>query len=233
MQVAVLGFIGELKMKKSDKSIGRVLNIIKKEVQNYDVPVSDLIHIQTKDPFKVLIATILSARTLDKTTVKVLPGLFLKVKSIEDLEKIRLNELEKLIYPVGFYKTKARHLKMLPLVLMSDFGGRIPKNVDELIRLPGVGRKTANLVSSVAFEKDAITVDTHVHRITNRLGYVKTKTPLETEQVLRRNLPKKYWRGINPVLVSYGQKICRPVTPHCKDCRVFRYCNRAGVKRFK
>ena len=207
----------------------KVIAILKKEVVKYDVPVIDLIKIQTDEPFKILIGTILSARTKDSMTAKVLERLFEKVKSFDDLENLSENEIASLIYPVGFYKNKAKHLKELPKVIRDEFDGEIPRAVDDLVKLPGVGRKTANLVSSVAFEEDAICVDTHVHRITNRLGYVSTKKPLETEMTLRKKLPTKHWHWINRLFVAFGQNICTPISPHCSICPIKEKCNRIGV----
>ena len=210
--------------------IDSVYRILSKEIKRYNAPVVDLIEIQTKDPFKVLIATILSARTKDETTAKVCEKLFERVKSIEDLEKLSSKEIEKFIYPVGFYKTKAKHLKKLPGVLRKEFDGKIPSEIDDLLKLPGVGRKTANLVRAVGFGKPAVTVDVHVNRIMNRLGYVKTKTPHETEIVLREKLPKKYWGKINYLFVAFGQNLCRPISPWCSKCKIIKYCNQIGVK---
>ncbi len=173
------------------KSILPVFSILEKEISKYNVPVVDLIKIQTKDKFKILISTILSARTKDEITWKASQRLFAKAKSFAELEKIKQNEIEKLIFPVGFYKTKAKHLSVLPLTI-KKFGEDIPNNIDDLLLLPGVGRKTANLYLAVALGKNAICVDTHVHRISNRLGWVKTKAPLETEKALQKILPKKY-----------------------------------------
>lgn len=213
--------------------IDTVYNILQKEVQQYKVPVADLVQIQTRDPFKVLVATILSARTKDETTSSVLPRLFEKVKTPSDLNTLSVTEIEALIFPVGFYHNKAKFLKELPVVLEKEFHGKIPETVEELTTLPGVGRKTANLVVAVAFQKPAICVDTHVHKIMNRLGYVKTKTPLETEMALRKKLPVKYWTTINMLLVAFGQNICRPVSPFCSRCPVRQYCNRVGVTTFR
>ena len=210
--------------------IDSVYSILKDEVASYKVPVVDLINIQTKDPFKVLVATILSARTKDETTVGACSRLFKQVSKIDDLSNLPLDAIEKLIYPVGFYKNKARHLKALPAVIQAEFSGIIPKSVDELIRLPGVGRKTANLVVAVAFEKPAICVDVHVHRICNRLGYLKTKTPYDTEMRLRKILPKEYWTTFNSILVAFGQFTCRPISPFCSRCPICKECNRIGVK---
>ena len=212
-------------------NIHNVYSTLEKQMESLKVPVVELIDIQTKDPFKVLLATMLSARTQDATTAKACKRLFTKVSTPKDLERISQAELQKLIYPVGFYRTKAKHLKQLPHVLKEKFNGILPSTVEELVHLPGVGRKTANLVITAGFHKPAIAVDIHVFRISNRLGYVKTKTPLETEMILRKKLPKKYWLKYNMFLVAHGQSICRPITPLCSKCAIRKYCNRVGVMK--
>lgn len=217
-------------MKKADVDIDAIYTILKKEVTSYNVPIIDLIKIQTNDPEKVLIATILSARTKDQTTAAACKRLFTKINRVMDLEHISEKEIEQLIYPVGFYKTKAKHLKQLPATLKEKFAGTIPETVEELIQLPGVGRKTANLVVAVGFQKPGMCVDTHVHRITNRLGYVKTKNPFQTEMALRKKLPPKYWEKFNSMLVAFGQHTCTPISPHCSRCPIRKYCRRVGVK---
>jgi len=213
--------------------IDKIYKILSKQASTWNTPVAELMQIQTKNSFKVLLTTILSARTNDKITGSVAKRLFEHVDDIEDLEKIKRSELEKLIYPVGFYKTKAKHLKELPSFLKSEFSDKIPETVEELIKLPGVGRKTANLVVVVSFNKHAICVDTHVHRIMNRLGYVRTKTPLQTEFALREKLPRKYWKKINSLLVALGQNICQPIIPRCSQCPIYKYCNRVGVVKIR
>ena len=210
--------------------IDRIYTRVKNEFTRHHMPVVDLIQLQTSDPFKVLVATILSARTKDETTTVAAKRLFTKVNNFADLKKTPLAEIERLIFPVGFYKTKARYLKQLPQTIEELFKGVIPDNVDDLVKLPGVGRKTANLVVAVAFNKPAVCVDVHVHRICNRLGYVKTKTPFETEMKLREILPVKYWTTFNSYLVSFGQNICHPVNPRCNECPLYNYCRRIGVK---
>jgi len=209
-------------------NIDTVYPLLKKEVAGYDVPIVDLIAVQTRDPFKILVATILSARTKDETTAKASARLFKKVSGLDSLAGLDEATIAKLIYPVGFYKNKAKYLKQLPAAL-EQFGGRIPDDVESLIKLPGVGRKTANLVVAVAFNKPAICVDTHVHRIMNIWGYVETKTPLETEIALRRKLPEQYWIRINSILVAFGQGTCKPVRPHCDRCIIASRCPQIGV----
>lgn len=185
--------------------------------------------VRTFDPFRVLVATILSARTKDQTTTQVVERLFRKVTTLADLRRVSLPDLERLLFPVGFYRTKARMLQRLPDAVDSLFAGQIPDTVEELIHLPGVGRKTANLVVTEAFDKPGICVDVHVHRITNRLGLIQTATPLETEMALRKILPKRYWKTWNRYLVAYGQTLCLPRGPKCGQCVIRRYCDRVGL----
>lgn len=208
--------------------INFILETLEKEVSGYAVPIVDLIAVQTKDPFKVLVATILSARTKDETTARASARLFERVSDAEDLSGLSEDEVAKLIYPVGFYKNKARYLTKLPEALQA-LGGKVPDDIDSLVTLPGVGRKTANLVVCIAFGKPAICVDTHVHRIMNIWGYVDTKTPLQTEKVLRAKLPAKHWLRVNSILVAFGQGTCRPVGPHCDSCVIQEFCPQIGV----
>jgi endonuclease III len=214
-----------------DIFINKIYSILQKEFKNNKMPIVDLISIQTNDKFKVLIATILSARTKDETTANACKRLFSIVTNFNDLEKLSTKEIEKLIYPVGFYKNKAKFLQKLPLVIKEKFGGKIPSVIDDLLKLPGVGRKTANLVRAVAFNLPAVCVDVHVHRISNRLGYVHTKTPCDTEMALREKLPEKYWINWNKFLVSFGQNLCKPINPRCNECPIYLYCDRINVKK--
>jgi len=211
-----------------NNKINLIYKILKKELIGFKIPLAEQINVKTKNAFFVLIATILSARTKDTTTANVCDKLFLKIKSFSDLEKIKLKDLETLIYPVGFYKTKAKNLKKLAQEI-KIYSGIIPHEIDKLIRLPGVGRKTANLVVSIAYNKPAICVDTHVFRITNRIGIVKTKTPEETELKLRDILPKKYWTDTNYLFVILGQNICLPIKPKCNICPIQKYCSKINV----
>ena len=214
---------------KSSFPIEKLFLKLKPYVKTLQTPVVELIQLQTNDSFKVLITTILSARTKDQTTKEVAQRLFSKITNQKDLEKISLEELQQLIYPIGFYKNKAKQLKQLPLVLKKEFNNKLPQTIEELTKLPGVGRKTANLVVAVAFKKPAICVDTHVHRITNRWGYVTTKNPFETEMKLRKILPKKYWLDINWMLVSFGQAHCTPRKPRCDTCPIKTFCKQKAV----
>ncbi len=210
-------------------ALEKVIELLEKEVSAYQVPVVDLIAVQSQDPFKILVATILSARTKDEVTAAACEKLFQQVDKPSDLAGLSVAELEKLIYPVGFFRNKAGYLAQLPGILAEKFNSQVPDEIDLLLKLPGVGRKTANLVVSVAFAKPAICVDTHVHRIMNIWGYVAGKTPLATEMALREKLPEKYWIRINSLLVAFGQGTCKPVRPHCDRCVIYDYCPRIGV----
>jgi endonuclease III len=205
--------------------IPAVHRALKRAYKAVRAPVIDLVAAQTHDPFRVLVGTILSARTKDQTTAGACERLFAKVRTPGDLRRISLANLEKLIFPVGFYHTKAKHLKALPDVLDEKFGGVIPDTVEALCELPGVGRKTANLVVALGFDKDGICVDVHVHRISNRLGLLKTRTPLETEMELRRILPRRFWKTWNSYLVAFGQTRCFPRRPLCETCPLLRWCD--------
>jgi len=182
------------------------------------------------DPFKTLVACILSLRTKDEVTNKASKRLFLEIKGIKNLSEMDEEKLAETIYPVGFYKTKAKRLIEMSQKIIRDYKGIVPDSIDELLKLKGVGRKTANLVVSLGYGKDGICVDTHVHRISNRFGYVKTKNPFETEMALRKKLPLKYWKLINFILVEHGQNVCAPISPKCSICPVSKYCRKVGVK---
>jgi len=215
---------------KTIYAINRILSV---EYEKRHAPIVELVKAQTDDPFKILVATILSARTKDETTAFAVSKLFKVVKKMNDLRTTPVKKLEKLIFPVGFYHTKAKHLKLLPDAVEKIFGGTLPQTVEELCELPGVGRKTANLVVAVAFDKPAVCVDVHVHRICNRLGLLKTKTPFDTEMKLRKILPEKLWKTWNSRLVSYGQTVCSPISPKCSICVIYKYCKRIGVETAK
>lgn len=179
-----------------------------------------------KDPYLVLIACILSLRTNDKTTYPATLRMLKLAKNPQDMAKVKVEDLEKAIYPVGFYKNKAGQIIELSKILVEKYESKVPCDIEELCKFRGVGRKTANLVLSEGFNTPAICVDVHVHRIFNRLGYLKTKTPEETEFALRGKLPKKYWIPINSLMVTHGQNICKPVRPHCNNCPVEKYCEK-------
>jgi len=209
--------------------IRKIYNILGEHFKTVQTPIIDLIKAQTDDPFKILVGTILSARTKDETTSQVVSRLFSKINTPQDLDNLSVEEIEKLIYPVGFYHNKALHLKKLPSVLHEKFNNLIPEEIDDLIQLPGVGRKTANLVRTLAFEKPAMCVDVHVHRISNRFGYIKTNTPFESEMALRNKLPQDLWSNYNSYLVSFGQHLCKPINPRCDLCPIYSECKRINV----
>ncbi len=216
-------------MKNSD--IHKVIQILRKESRKWDTPIVTLTAETYHDPFKVLISTILSLRTLDTTTAKVSKRLFEIADNPYDMLKLDVREVEKTIYPIGFYKTKARTILYICRELVEKYDSRVPDDLDELLRLKGIGRKTANLVVTLGYEKPGICVDTHVHRISNRLGYIKTKTPYKTEMALKEKLPKKYWIKYNDILVAFGQHLCRPISPRCSVCPVYEYCDKVGVEK--
>ena len=176
-------------------------------------------------PFSILIGTILSARTKDENTTKVVKKLFSRYKSAKTLANARVKDVEKIIKSIGFYHVKAKRIIEVASIINSQYGGKVPDSFEQLIDLPGVGRKTANCVLVYAFDKPAIPVDIHVHRISNRLGLVTTKTPEETEISLMRKIPKKYWLEINDTFVMYGQNICKPISPMCSVCKIKRKCH--------
>jgi endonuclease-3 len=185
----------------------------------------------TRDPWAVLVSTILSLRTKDEVTIEASARLLARAPGPEELLRLREETVAKLAYPAGFYRTKAANLKKIACILLEKYGGRVPADMDQLLALPGVGRKTANLVLTEAFDLPGICVDVHVHRICNRGGWVETKTPEETEAALRASLPQRYWKGINSLLVLYGQNLCRPLSPFCSRCVITGYCQRRGVDR--
>ena len=177
-----------------------------------------------KNPYLVLIACILSLRTNDKTTFPATLRMLELAKTPKEMKNVSVEDLSKAIYPVGFYENKARQIIELSKTIDEELGGKVPGEIEDLIKFKGVGRKTANLVLSLGFNKPAICVDVHVHRIFNRLGYIKTKTPEETEFALREKLPQKYWIDINTLLVTHGQNVCKPIKPKCSECPIARYC---------
>ncbi len=213
------------------KDIHRTISILKREVKRWQTPVVGVVANDSKDPFRILIACLLSLRTQDKTTAQASQRLFLLAERPEQMSRLPVGVIEQAIYPVGFYRTKARTIKSLCRDLIKRFKSRVPDRLDELLTLKGVGRKTANLVITLGFNKPGICVDTHVHRICNRWGYVNTRRPDETEMVLRDKLPLKYWNILNDLLVPYGQNLCRPISPFCSRCKISVYCNRVGVNK--
>jgi endonuclease III len=210
-----------------------VMHALAKAIEGLEVPaVEKISESQEEDPFQVLIATLLSARTQDATTLAASRRLFRRARTARTMARLTVKQIEQLIYPVSFYRHKARHVKATARILEEEFGGRVPGTMEELLTLPGVGRKTANLVLILAFSsRRNICVDTHVHRISNRLGWVRTSTPDETEQALYAATEERWWSTINLYLVTWGQNVCRPVYPRCGDCVLSPMCPRIGVTR--
>jgi endonuclease III len=220
---------GEAVKPVTTKNIGRLLAIIRREAPGWNAPVLTLMAAEKRDPFLTLIGCILSLRTKDETTAIAAPRLFAQAATPQALLAMDAETIAGLIYPVGFYRTKARTIHAICRKLIDDYGGRVPDTLDELTTLNGVGRKTANLVVTEAYGKPGICVDTHVHRISNRWGFVRAATPDKTETALRELLPRRYWIEYNSLLVAFGQTICQPVSPWCSRCPVEGYCPRIGV----
>jgi endonuclease-3 len=195
------------------------------------VPSVSAVARENSDPFRVLVATMISLRTKDDVTSRAADALLGAAPTAADLASLPADRIARLIYPAGFYRTKSRNLRAAARTLVTEHGGQVPREMEKLLALPGVGRKTANLVLNLGFGLPAICVDTHVHRISNRLGWVRTRTPAETEQALMKVLPRRYWIPINELLVRFGQTVCTPLSPWCSRCPVSRWCARAGVER--
>ncbi|WP_288301134.1 endonuclease III [uncultured Brachyspira sp.] len=210
----------------NDKDIDKIMKELLKVTKSMPMPVVTEIKLVTnRDAYKILISTMLSLRTKDSTTRDASMRLFEKAGNPKDMLKLSEEEIAKLIYPVGFYRVKAKNILEVSKTIIDDYNGKVPDEIDELLKLRGVGRKVANLVVTEAFDKYGICVDTHVHRISNRFGYVSTKKPEQTEFALRKKLPKKYWRVYNDTLVIYGQNLCKPINPLCNQCSVSKYCD--------
>jgi endonuclease-3 len=209
------------------------MQALAREIDGLELPaVEKISQSQEEDPFQVLIATLLSARTQDATTLAASTRLFREARTPRTMANLTVRRIETLIYPVSFYRHKARHVKATCRIITERYHGRVPTTMEELLTLPGVGRKTANLVLILAFKSlRNICVDTHVHRISNRLGWVRTKTPDETEQALYRATAARWWPYINLYLVTWGQNVCRPTAPRCSSCAIRPYCKQVGVTR--
>jgi endonuclease III len=215
------------------REIETVMRRLARAIDGLELPaVEKISERQQENPFHVLIGTLLSARTQDATTLAASTRLFRAAPTPRAMAALTVRRIERLIYPVSFYRNKARHVKATCRLLLEQFGGGVPSTLEELLLLPGVGRKTANLVLILGFKsQSAICVDTHVHRISNRLGWIRTSTPEETEQALYRVVPEPWWPSINLYLVTWGQNVCRPVYPRCHACALKSMCLRVGVKR--
>lgn len=218
-------------MHNADFPIDAAIHTLQQTMPEYPAPLIDGMNENSQTPFRILIATILSLRTKDTLTAVVAPRLFAAAHTPETMLALSEEQIAALIYPVGFYRNKARSIREISALLLEQYDGQVPADLDALLTLPGVGRKTANLVVTMGFGLPGICVDTHVHRITNRWGYIQTKTPEETEFALREQLPLKHWNAINGLLVTLGQNICHPTSPRCSVCPVAAYCARIGVTR--
>ena len=207
----------------------KLLNLMEEEARKRNAPVFTLKGF-LNEPFQHLVFAILSARTRDEQTVKAATNLFRVANTPEKLAELPEEEIASLIKAAGFYKNKAKSLKAMAKILVEEYDSKVPDSYDELTKLPGVGRKTANVVLAHAFNKSAIAVDTHVHRISNRLGLVKTEKPEETEEELKKIVPKELWKRVNTVLVAFGQTVCKPIKPLCSECPVEKFCQKVGIE---
>ncbi|MDD5432698.1 MAG: endonuclease III [Candidatus Omnitrophica bacterium] len=212
--------------------IVKTIKLIEKSIHKFTIPSVTLVS-RKNDPYRVLISCILSLRTKDKATVEATHRLFKVADSPKSMVKLSQLQLQKIIYPVGFYRNKSKAILDLSNKIINDFNSKVPSNIEDLLSLRGVGRKTANLVLGLGFKIPAICVDTHVHRISNRLGWVKTNNPEETEEALKKIIPEALWISLNTTLVTFGQNLCVPISPYCSRCNVFRLCKRVGVKKFR
>lgn len=213
----------------TEKQIHLAIRILRRETPKWATPIVTVVAESSRSPFQVLISCILSLRTQDATTAQASRRLFSLADTPEKMVRLSTKKIEKAIFPVGFYHTKAKNIRDLCRTLIEKYSGKVPDEIDELLKLKGVGRKTANLVVTLGYRKPGICVDTHVHRISNRWGYVRTKNPKETEFALREKLPKEYWIEYNDLLVTFGQHLCRPISPMCSRCPVEKYCDKVGV----
>ncbi|MDR2952965.1 MAG: endonuclease III [Treponema sp.] len=216
-------------MKPKWDAIFNALEKWRNELTDHDPSVNTVAEHYHRDPWAILVSTILSLRTKDEVTLKTSKRLLEKAPSPADMVAIEEEKIAKLAYPAGFYRTKAASLKKIAVILLEQHDGKVPAFMDALLALPGVGRKTANLVLAEAFDIAAICVDIHVHRISNRCGWLSSRCPEETEIIMKDILPQKYWKRINRILVLYGQKLCRPVSPYCSRCVIKEHCAQISV----
>jgi endonuclease-3 len=217
-------------MSITNKNIDQVVKTLRQQMKDLPDPSVTLVGKRWKSPYLVLISCILSLRTKDETTLPASERLFQLAHTPQEMLMLQNKQIEKVIYPVGFYRTKARNILGISRDIMERFDGQVPDDIDALLTMKGVGRKTANLVLTEGFGIPAMCVDTHVHRISNRFGYVRTKTPEETEQALRKKLPRRHWMDYNALLVTWGQNVCRPVSPFCSQCGIKTFCQRKNVR---
>jgi endonuclease-3 len=217
----------------TNTTIGHVLRVIEKKTLRWTEPSVSAMAAARASPFRVLIATVLSLRTKDEVTLPASERLFRLADTPQSMLRLSPEEIQQAIYPVCFYRNKSRHILGICERLIERYDGRVPDTLEQLLEFKGIGRKTANLVLILGYGKPAMCVDTHVHRISNRLGYIKTKTPDESEMALRKKLPAKHWMKYNDLLVAFGQNQCKPVSPLCGSCLVSKFCPRIGVTRFR
>jgi endonuclease-3 len=211
------------------QNIPKIIAILRREYRKWKMPSVTQTAKGSRDPFKVLVSTILSLRTKDETTDSASKRLFKMANNPRDMLELTREQIENAIYPVGFYRNKAKAILEVCENLIERYDSKVPNDIDELLKLKGVGRKTANLVVTLGFGKPGVCVDTHVHRISNRWGFVETRMPFETEMALRERLPERYWVDYNSLLVAFGQTICRPISPRCTECPVEQFCEKVGV----
>ena len=203
--------------------VAKVIDIVEKYVKRFREPIVTKVS-RERDPYKVLVSCILSLRTRDETTARITEMLFEKAQTPEEMASLSERDIEKIIRPVNYYKGKARNIRKISEMLVSKYNSKVPDSLEELLRLPGVGRKTANIVVVFGFDKYGMPIDTHCHRIPNRLGWVSTRTPEQTETELRKLIPKSHWKKFNDVFVTFGQNVCKPIRPLCWQCPVINYC---------
>lgn len=215
----------------NDRHMAKILRLLEKDLENRELPIVSQMADDRRDPFAILISTLLSLRTKDEVTATAAERLLALAATPEEMLRLSAAEIQKAIYPVGFYRTKAETILRTCRELLDRFHGRVPDTLEALLSLKGVGRKTANLVVSLGFGGAGLCVDTHVHRISNRLGYVRTRNPEETEFALRKKLPRKHWSRYNTLLVAFGRNVCRPLSPRCSACPIAACCDRVGVKK--
>ncbi len=210
-----------------------MVDILKNTFKDNDPVVTKISKKENRNPYLVLVGTLLSLRTKDELTEKVMDKLTKEIRTPEEMVAFPVKKLEELIYPVGFYRNKSTVLKNVSRIIIDVYNGKVPDSIDELLKLKGIGRKTANLVIIEGYNKPGICVDTHVHRISNRIGIVITKNPHQTEEVLRKVLPKKYWIIYNSLLVTFGKNICKPISPHCSICIISHLCKKSGILKYR
>ena len=216
----------------SGQEIGKVITLIGKEARKFREPFVTAVANETRDPYQVLIGCLLSLRTKDETTAGACERLFILAKTPKQMVRLKPSQIEKAIYPVGFYRVKTKRIQEISKTLLDQYNGNVPRTMEELLKLKGVGRKTANVTLTYGFnDPDGLAIDVHCNRIPNRLGWVKTKTPEETEMALRKLIPRKYWLQFNDSFVLFGQNVCKPISPFCSRCIANDHCKRVGVKK--